>query len=237
MPVRGVNKNMSIHSHYFDNTVRKHYNMLGDDRMEREKAVREPRQTRSIQLKEKILDTAYSLMCTKGYYNTTTNEIAKAAGVSIGSLYSYFADKETIFLELQERYHKEFLDANEKMLAALAKPGLEPKQWIRELIDALIHVHDTGRELNREIQILSYTNPKVAALKDEHMAQTRAIALECIHRSGYIDRFEDYEATALVAFEMTSGIVDYVAYEHKGMDPERILSAAVEALSRFLVGP
>ena len=72
--------------------------------MEAEKAVRKPRQKRSIETKEKIVSAAYQLFCEKGYYNTTTNEIAQVANVSIGSLYSYFKDKDTIFLEILERF-------------------------------------------------------------------------------------------------------------------------------------
>ena len=65
--------------------------------------LREPKQSRSIKMREKILDTAYDIFCKKGYFNTTTNEIAKTAQVSIGSVYFYFKDKEAILLAVQER--------------------------------------------------------------------------------------------------------------------------------------
>ena len=71
--------------------------------MDNEKTVRQPKQKRSIQMKEKILSAAMQLICDMGFFETTTNEIAKAAGISIGSLYSYFSDKDTILAELLER--------------------------------------------------------------------------------------------------------------------------------------
>jgi Transcriptional regulator len=70
--------------------------------------VRQPVQDRSINKREKILNAALELFCEVGYYKTTTNEIAKRAHVSIGSLYSYFADKDTIFFEVLDRYHHKF---------------------------------------------------------------------------------------------------------------------------------
>ena len=42
------------------------------------------------------LHTGHILFCEKGYYRTNTAEIAKAAGVSTGIVYSYFHDKKDI---------------------------------------------------------------------------------------------------------------------------------------------
>ena len=66
--------------------------------------VREPKQKRSIEKKNKIIETALILFCEKGFYNTNTAEIAKAAGVSTGIVYNYFTDKKEIFLEAINRY-------------------------------------------------------------------------------------------------------------------------------------
>lgn len=46
-----------------------------------------------VNTKEKILGSALALFCKKGYYQTTTNEIAQRAQGSIGIRYSYFQDK------------------------------------------------------------------------------------------------------------------------------------------------
>ena len=66
--------------------------------------VREPIQKRSIEKKEKIIKYGFELICEKGYYNTNTAEIAKAAGVSTGIVYSYFTDKHDILLEGLKRF-------------------------------------------------------------------------------------------------------------------------------------
>ena len=64
-----------------------------------ENVIREPIQKRSIEKKEKIIQAGFELICQKGYYNTNTAEIAKAAGVSTGIVYSYFKDKHDILIE------------------------------------------------------------------------------------------------------------------------------------------
>ena len=61
--------------------------------------IRKPIQKRSIETKEKILKAGFELICEKGYYNTNTAEIAKAANVSTGIVYQYFKDKHDILIE------------------------------------------------------------------------------------------------------------------------------------------
>jgi AcrR family transcriptional regulator len=203
--------------------------------MDKEKTVREPKQARSINTKERILDTAYRMFCEKGYYKTTTNEIAKAAGISIGSLYSYFKDKDTIFMEILERYHMAFVSANEKMKQTLETIKPDVRSWLREMIESLIQLHEIGKELNHEVQILCYTNPEVAAVEEQHMEQTRKIAFECFQLMKDDINYDDIEAAAMVAYDMTSSIVDRVVFGRNDISRERIIRAGVEALYRFLV--
>lgn len=43
-----------------------------------------------------ILDSALTLFTERGYFNTSVHDIGRVAGVSIGSIYHHFADKEDI---------------------------------------------------------------------------------------------------------------------------------------------
>ena len=52
-----------------------------------------PRQERSIGKKLQITEAGLKLFSEKGYHNTNTKEIAAEAGVSVGTFYAYFEDK------------------------------------------------------------------------------------------------------------------------------------------------
>lgn len=65
-----------------------------------DKEIRVPKQKRSIEKKQRIKDAAIKLMSEKGYHSTSSNEIAKEAGVSIGTFYSYYKDKKDLYKEL-----------------------------------------------------------------------------------------------------------------------------------------
>ena len=66
--------------------------------------IREPKQTRSIETKDKIIEAGFELICTDGFYNTNTSKIAKKAGVSTGIIYQYFKDKKDILLNGLDKY-------------------------------------------------------------------------------------------------------------------------------------
>ncbi len=58
---------------------------------------RKAKQERAQQTVEDLLEAAARVLARRGYAAATTNRIAEAAGVSIGTLYEYFADKDAIF--------------------------------------------------------------------------------------------------------------------------------------------
>ncbi|TVR72245.1 MAG: TetR/AcrR family transcriptional regulator [Sphaerobacteraceae bacterium] len=66
------------------------------------------RQKRGLQRIEAILDAAASVFAERGVQAATTNAIADRAGVSPGSLYQFFGNKEEIADALAARYLEEF---------------------------------------------------------------------------------------------------------------------------------
>ena len=73
-----------------------------------------PKQKRSIATKNKIKKTAKKLFAQQGYYTVTSNNIAAAAKVPIGSFYNYFGNKKGVLLELikefNQAYHSETIE-------------------------------------------------------------------------------------------------------------------------------
>ncbi|MGN6162336.1 MAG: TetR/AcrR family transcriptional regulator [Marmoricola sp.] len=76
-----------------------------------------PRQERSRQMVERIIEAGREVLVRDGYQSFTTNRVADAAGVSPGSLYQYFPDKAAIIDEIVERYLDE---VSERVAGTLA---------------------------------------------------------------------------------------------------------------------
>lgn len=61
-----------------------------------------PNPTRS---RQQIVSSAHRLFLEQGFHGTTMRQIAKAAGVALGSLYNHFADKDDLFRAVFEAYN------------------------------------------------------------------------------------------------------------------------------------
>ncbi|MFN7134796.1 MAG: TetR/AcrR family transcriptional regulator, partial [Myxococcales bacterium] len=62
-----------------------------------------PKQERSRALVDVLLEATARILQTDGAEKLSTNAIARVAGVSVGSLYQYFPDKEAVVAALIER--------------------------------------------------------------------------------------------------------------------------------------
>jgi AcrR family transcriptional regulator len=76
----------------------------------------------------------------------TTTRIAEVAGVSVGTLYQYFGNRDSILDALQDR---EFERATEFMLGVLAKGGDSPEQIARRVIEGLLALYAACPALHR----------------------------------------------------------------------------------------
>lgn len=76
--------------------------MTSDDRRIRPR--KQPRQVRAELTRQRILTAAAHVFGEYGYAAGTTNRIAERAGISIGSLYQYFPNKDAILVELLIRH-------------------------------------------------------------------------------------------------------------------------------------
>ncbi len=202
--------------------------------MPQKKTVRKPQQARSIQMKEKILKTALKLFCKQGFYKTTTNDIAAAAGVSVASLYAYFKDRDAIFFEILEQYHQQFITLHTETRQQLAAESLDEKEWLTNFVAGLVQLHEQSREFNRELKVLYYSNPKVAAIMDRQNAESQQMIVGYLRAWKQDLAAEDLDIIAWICFDFISVIVDRIVYGGKTGEPERIQQLGVEALIKFL---
>jgi len=80
--------------------------------------------------REKIIAAAGRFFGEKGYHNTTTAEIAEAAGVAAGTIYIYFASKEELLVAVFE----EFLGVHMERLREGIAREQDPEAKVRRLI-------------------------------------------------------------------------------------------------------
>ena len=94
-----------------------------------------------------ILDATARILVGSGYDRASTNRIAIAAGVSIGSLYQYFPSKEALVAALVERHIDQMTAVIRKKLAELQNADIEVAA--REIVRAMLDAHLVDPKLHK----------------------------------------------------------------------------------------
>ena len=106
-----------------------------------------PTQARATQTVDAIVEAATQILQSDGEERLTTNRIAERAGVSIGSLYQYFADKEAIVEAIAERERAKIVAGIVKSLSEV-DPG-DFENAVREVVRTLVGAFARRRRARR----------------------------------------------------------------------------------------
>ena len=124
-----------------------------------------PQQARSQERVDLILDTAAELIAEVGYETVTTNAIAERAGISIGSLYRYFPDKDAILRGLSVRHLERVREIYGQVFAEdMAHLPLEVV--IDRIVDPFVELH-LACPAFKQILLGSDVSADIAAASEE----------------------------------------------------------------------
>jgi AcrR family transcriptional regulator len=106
-----------------------------------------PRQDRSQATVAAILEAAIELFSSRGFADTSTNAVARRAGISIGSLYQYFPNKDALIVALFDRHLEGVERLVGESLGWLRDPAVTLRDGIRRLLESLAALHDADPRL------------------------------------------------------------------------------------------
>ena len=105
---------------------------------------RHAKQARSKETLRIVFEAAAQVLVREGYARATTNRIAEVAGVSVGTIYQYFANKDLLFDALIQRYFDEVLEQVRGLSLDFSRPFA---MTLRDVISAGIRAQRHGPEL------------------------------------------------------------------------------------------
>ena len=117
--------------------------------MEQPKPPKPPTTEQGAEIVESILAAAELVLEQDGFARFTTNWVAERAGVSVGSFYQYFPNKQAVLAELARRLERRTEDRLARVLADSRELSLE--QVVARVLDAL-SVDLGGLEFRRVLQ-------------------------------------------------------------------------------------
>ena len=196
--------------------------------------VREPIQKRSIEKKEKIIEAGFELICNKGYYNTNTAQIAKAAGVSTGIVYQYFNDKHDILLEGIKRYAGDIfypmLNVTDKK--SFSKDNI--KEILKEMIDKFVENHKLSQSAHEEITAMVHSDKEIASFFQEHEMYMTKTLYNILANSGF-DTANLYEKVHIAINLIDDLCHEIVYHKHSELDYSVMTSTVIDLISSLLI--
>jgi AcrR family transcriptional regulator len=191
-----------------------------------------PRQARSRATVDALLEACARLLAESEYRALTTNRIARRAGVSIGSLYEFFPNRESILLTLtQRRLARLERDVREALALAAAQRGggRAVERVVRRVVDAVAADRGLYRVLLREAAFLR-ERPEI----ERAMAALLDLARVGTARAGP-RALPDPDATSWLMGRMLAHAVLDVAFLDAGTPRrERLVRALVRLTARML---
>jgi AcrR family transcriptional regulator len=108
-----------------------------------------PRQARATQTASAILEAAAQILEARRLAGFTTNTVAERAGVSVGTLYQYFADKNAILLALARQEVEAALLDVDRALSGAVDPA--PDGRVRAMVHAMVHAFRGRQRARKEV--------------------------------------------------------------------------------------
>jgi AcrR family transcriptional regulator len=195
---------------------------------------KKPTQARSRATVDAILTAAAQVLQVKGYAGATTDRIAERAGVSVGSLYQYFPNKDALLVALAEQH----IDAGFALVRGLLSEALRERLGIdallRRFIDAMVALHENEPDLHRilfeEVPLPSSVRSGLRRRENAFATELRAL-LETLPEVNV----PDARVTAYVLVHTVDALVhNFVLHPPDGIDSVQLQEELVRMLRRHL---
>ncbi len=192
-----------------------------------------PRQSRSKAMVDTILDAMAQVLVERGYEKANTNLVAEAAGISVGSLYQYFPNKDALIFALRERHVAHMLSIFE---AAVQNTDADStlQNDFEYVIDTLVAAHLLEPELNRilEEEFPAVNLPVANHIRLQFFNTIKGLLLK--HRNSI--SAPDIEMATFVVQRIFRAMIYAVVLEGPaGLDAKAVRSEIVPAIIGYLM--
>jgi AcrR family transcriptional regulator len=189
-------------------------------------------QKRSRVTVETLLDATARVLTRHGYDRASTNRIAATAGVSVGSLYQYFPNKEALVAALVARHNREMLQLLRDALTEMGSRDLATV--MRELVRAMVDAHLVDPALHR---IFAEQVPRMGQLAKIESLQRETFLLIRTYleeRRNEISVADLDSATSICVTTVESLTHEFVINKPDALDGDR--DRFIDEVTRLVVG-
>ena len=191
-----------------------------------------PAQDRARATVDALLEATARILVKEGYDHASTNRIAAAAGVSVGSLYQYFPSKEALVAALIDRHMTAMTEMLEAKAIELA--GAPLAVAIREAVRVMIAAHRIDPRLHRA---LVEQVPRLGRLQRIEQVETKSRVLVRAYLEAHKDevRPTDLDMAAFLMAHTVEAITHgAVLHEPALLDGEALVDETTAMILRYV---
>jgi AcrR family transcriptional regulator len=195
---------------------------------------KQPKQARAMVTVAAILEAAAQVFSVFGYAGTTTDKVAKRAGVSIGTLYQYFPNKDTLLLELACQHMEEGFELIYKQLNHTVVDRKNLRPFLENFISAFLDLHRDNPALHR---VLFHEAPLPPAFYEEKRARELVFAntfAEALAPLGLHDNAVRAPLTYILVQAVEGLIHSYIMFPPGNVDEEILLAQMTDMLANHI---
>lgn len=173
---------------------------------------RAPLTKRGEETVAKVLDATRKLLMEKGYGKLTTNHVAQQAGVSIGTLYQYFPNKESLLYALVERWYQalnEDFDRNAESMADEANIFVVFRQIYTDILEQQYQHYQAYADIDKVAAHI----PELLELKNNHTHQFSQRLLKLFSRYGYASKGKSFKQLSVFFYQISVVMLNLTALE------------------------
>ncbi len=171
---------------------------------ERSRPRKRPTQKRSKATVEAIVEATARLLRADGFEAMTMQGVAELAGVSVGSLYQYFATKEALAGAVAEREARSLLNELTSRFSHAA--GGEPAGVVRALVGALVDHYRSDPDLHRRLRLEVPMGRECDVLGTDLVVAEQTL-LAWLQLRGVAIRSDDAERAIFIAVASVEAVV------------------------------
>lgn len=112
---------------------------------------------------------------------------------------------------------------------------LSDKAWFRRLINSIATLHQTSKESNREMEILSFSKPDVAEVRKAQREKIRRIFYRFLCDEKLKAKVSDPDAASFILRGILDAVIEQIVFGGHAIYDERIVQAGIDAMFGFLV--
>ncbi|MDC0722234.1 TetR/AcrR family transcriptional regulator [Nannocystis bainbridge] len=192
---------------------------------------KQPRQARSQQMVDTLLDAAVRVLGERGLEATTTNEIARVAGVSVGSLYQYFPSKEAMLAAALDR---KFTRGIERVFEVPAPDGGSFAEQMRDGLRAAIDLYRGDLEFFRAVLLHVPRVGRVEALRAHVHAGRERLRDALIARSAELRPVDPELAAFVIVSAIEWVILTCVLEQPERLSDPRLVEELIALVGGYL---